>query len=218
MKHVLHANWEKKQALKWKRAYVRRTDKLFMLINTNNNVMQALFLFFSAPHSFCPRPSSIVHTVDLFVRGWRWSNFFLSPKWLSFVCICLDGYDEIMECFIMTSSEFCINTRENDGIGNWLVWWFVDPALNSPDRARFSFIFHICSLLLFLPTAFDWSARVTSDQNTRGEERNHLRTCGKSVVCPTTSILNFVLFRWIQFKLTFFFSQFFLTLIPLSSF
>lgn len=52
------------------------TPTLFMLINnSNNNVMQAALFLFSSPcsllhhHSFSPRPSSVVHTVDLFVRG-----------------------------------------------------------------------------------------------------------------------------------------------------
>lgn len=52
--------------------------------------MQALFLFFSAPHSYCPRPSSVVHTVDLFVRGPAVKFFFslsLSEVMMSFVCI-----------------------------------------------------------------------------------------------------------------------------------
>ncbi len=46
------------------------TPTLFMLINSNNNVMQAALFLFSSPHhhSFSLRPSSVVHTVDLFVR------------------------------------------------------------------------------------------------------------------------------------------------------
>ncbi len=105
----------------------------------------SLLLFLLA--TYVPRPSSVVHTVDLFVLGRRenvlFSLFHSIYLWNDYVfCImyqCVDGYDEIMECFIMTP-HFILYQLKRFNRNRDLVDVYL-PIPVSPFKFKCSFFF-----------------------------------------------------------------------------
>ena len=138
-----------------------------MLINSNNNVMQAaLFLFSSPHHSFSPRPSSFVNTCwSLFVRGgvkFFFSLFFevlLISFFSLYVSVCgwlWRNYGMLL--YNDDTFHFCVNWKR-------FAWDSVWLAVQFPRVLFLSFYRKI--RLVFLWTAFECSAHVMSDQNNK---------------------------------------------------